>query len=174
MNPQSRTAMAPVPPTRIDFSEADREWIAERIKEVLTTRRLTLGPYGEAVEERATAVVGAKNAMAVGNGTAALEIILRSLGVAGRDVLVPANTFFATAAAVINAGARPVLMDTDLRTLSTAAAEIERRLTTNTAGAVIVHIGGAVTDELPAIVDFLAERRLWLGEDAPPGPGSPP
>ena len=51
MNPHSRVAMAPVPPTRIDFSEADREWIAERIKEVLTTGRLTLGPYGEAFED---------------------------------------------------------------------------------------------------------------------------
>jgi perosamine synthetase len=172
MNPQSRAAMAPVPPTRIDFSEADREWIAERIKEVLTTGRLTLGPYGEAFEERFAAFVGAKHAIAISNGTAALEIILRSLGVAGRDVLVPANTFFATAAAVINAGARPVLMDTDLRTLSTAAAEIERRLTPNTAGAVIVHIGGAVTDELPAIVDFLAQRGLWLVEDAAHGHGS--
>src|SRR5262249_48637168 len=174
MNPQSRAAMAPVPPTRIDFSEADREWIAERIKEVLITGRLTLGPYGEAFEERFAAFVGAKHAIAISNGTAALEFVLRPLGVAGRVVLVPATTFSAPAAAVINAGARPVLMDTDLRTLSTAAAEIERRLTTNTAGAVIVHIGGAVTDELPAIVDFLAERRLWLGEDAPPGPGSPP
>jgi len=165
-------APLPVPPIRVDFSEADREWIAERIKEVLITGRLTLGPYGEAFEKRFADFAGAKHAVAVSNGTAAIEIVLRSIGVAGRDVLVPANTFFATAAAVIAAGARPVLMDTDLRTLSTTAAEVERRLTANTAGAIIVHIGGLVTDELPGIVDLLARKGLWLVEDAAHAHGS--
>lgn len=161
-----------VPPIRIDFSEADREWIAERIKEVLIDGRLTLGPYGEAFERRFAEFAGTKHAVAVSNGTAAIEIVLRSVGVAGRDVLVPSNTFFATAAAVIAAGARPVLMDTDLRTLSTSAAEVERRITPNTAGAIIVHIGGLVTDELPGIVDLLAAKGLWLIEDAAHAHGS--
>src|SRR5262245_19727647 len=155
-----------VPPVRIDFSETDREWIAERIKETLINGRLTLGPYVEAFEQRFADFAGAKHAVAVSNGTAAIEVVLRSIGVAGRDVLVPANTFFATAAAVIAAGARPVLMDTDMRTLSTSAAEVERRLTPNTGGAIIVHIGGLVTDELPGIVDLLAAKGLWLVEDA--------
>jgi perosamine synthetase len=161
-----------VPPIRIDFSEADREWIAERIKEVLVTGRLTLGPYGETFEKRFADLVGVEHAVAVSNGTAAIEIVLRSIGVAGRDVLVPANTFFATAAAVIAAGARPILMDTDLRTLSTTAAEVERRLTANTAGAIVVHIGGLVTDELPGIVDLLERKGLWLVEDAAHAHGS--
>jgi dTDP-4-amino-4,6-dideoxygalactose transaminase len=164
--------LGPVPPVRIDFSEEDREWIAERIKEVLTTGRLTLGPYGEAFESRFAEFVGAKHAVAISNGTAALEIILRGLGVAGRDVLVPANTFFATAAAVLAAGGRPVLMDTDPRTLSTSAAEIERRLTTDTAAVVIVHIGGFVTAEMPAIGDLLARKGVWLVEDAAHAHGS--
>lgn len=161
-----------VPPIRIDFSEADREWIAERIKEALINGRLTLGPYVEAFEQRFADFAGAKHAVAVSNGTAAIEVVLRSIGVAGRDVLVPANTFFATAAAVIAAGARPVLMDTDMRTLSTSAAEVERRLTPNTGGAIIVHIGGLVTDELPGIVDLLAAKGLWLVEDAAHAHGS--
>src|SRR5262245_779423 len=161
-----------VPPIRIDFSEADREWIAERIKEVLISGRLTLGPYGEAFEQRFADFVGVRHAVAVSNGTAALEIVLRSIGVVGRDVLVPANTFFATAAAVIAAGGRPVLMDTDVRTLSTTAAEVERRLTANTAGAIVVHIGGLVTDELPGIVGLLAQKGLWLVEDAAHAHGS--
>jgi len=164
--------MTPVPPVRIDFSDADREWIAERIKEVLGTGRLTLGPYGEAFEERFAAFVGAKHAIAVSNGTAALEIILRSLEVAGRDVLVPANTFFATAAAVLAAGGRPILMDTDARTLSTAAAEVERRLTANTAAVVVVHIGGFITAEMPAILDLLARKGVPLVEDAAHAHGS--
>jgi len=107
----------------------------ERIKEVLITGRLTLGPYGEAFEKRFATSPGPstpwRSATAHGRDRdrSAQHRRCRS------DVLVPANTFFATAAAVIAAGARPVLMDTDLRTLSTTAAEVERRLTANTAGA---------------------------------------
>lgn len=157
---------APVPPTRIDFDAGDRAWIAEKITEVLATGRLTLGPYGEAFERDFAALTGAKHAIAVSSGTSALEIALRALDVAGKDVLVPANTFFATAAAVMAAGARPVLMDSDVRTMSTSAAEVERRITPATVGVIVVHIAGFVTDEMAAITDLAAQRGLWVMEDA--------
>ena len=63
-----------------------------------------------------------------------------SAALAGRDVLVPANTFFATTAAVVHAGGRPVLMDTDLETFGTHPDEIEARITPNTVGAIVVHM----------------------------------
>ena len=159
-------ALPPVPPTRIDFSAEDREWIAERIKEVLESGRLTLGPFGDEFERQFVAVSGAKHAVAVNSGTASLEIMLRAQGVAGKDVLVPANTFFATAAAVIAAGGRPVLMDTDVTTLSTRLAEIRKRITPATVGIMIVHIAGIITAEMPAIAAFAREQGLWLMEDA--------
>jgi dTDP-4-amino-4,6-dideoxygalactose transaminase len=155
-----------VPPTRIDFSAEDRAWIAEHITEVLTTGRLTLGAYGEEFERQFAAMHGAKNAVTVNSGTASLEIMLRIADVAGKDVLVPANTFFATASAVIAAGGTPVLMDTDPATLSTTAAEIERRLTPKTVGVMVVHIAGMITDQMPAIVDLVKRKGLWLMEDA--------
>jgi len=58
---------------------------------------LTLGEHCEAFEAEYATYVGCRYAIAVANGTAALEIILRSLGVEGREVLVPTNTFAATA-----------------------------------------------------------------------------
>src|SRR3954463_2484140 len=96
-----------VPPTRIDFSAEDREWIADRIKLVLESGRLTLGPYGEEFEGEIARGMGVKHAITVNSGTASLEIMLRAMNVAGKDVLVPANTFFATAAAVMSAGGTP-------------------------------------------------------------------
>src|ERR1700749_4592342 len=90
-----------VPPTRIDFTPEDRAWIAARIQEVLESGRLTLGPFGERFEQAFAASCGVKHAIAVNSGTASLEIMLRAVDVRGKDVLVPANTFFATAAAVI-------------------------------------------------------------------------
>lgn len=168
----SSSALPPVPPTRIDFSPEDRDWIAERIKSVLETGRLTLGPFGDEFEGKFAHSIGAQHAVAVNSGTASLEIMLRAVGIAGKDVLVPANTFFATAAAVIAAGGHPVLMDTDVATLSTSAAEVERRLTPNTAGIMIVHIAGVITGEMPAIVDLARKKALWVMEDAAHAQGS--
>jgi perosamine synthetase len=161
-----------VPPTRIDFSPEDRDWIAERIKEVLESGRLTLGSYGEKFEAALAASMGVKHAVTVNSGTASLEIMLRAMNVAGKDVLVPANTFFATAAAVISAGGTPVLMDTDVATLSTSLTEIEKRLTPKTVGIMIVHIAGFITAEMPAIAAFAKRKGLWLMEDAAHAQGS--
>ena len=166
------SSFTPVPPTRIDFSPEDREWIAERIKQVLESGRLTLGPFGEEFEGHLARGMGVKHAITVNSGTASLEIMLRAMNVAGKDVLVPANTFFATAAAVISAGGTPVLMDTDVATLSTSLAEIERRLTPKTVGIMIVHIAGLITDEMPAVVAFAKKKGLWLMEDAAHAQGS--
>lgn len=161
-----------VPPTRIDFNDEDSAWIAERIVEVLKTGRLTLGPYNEQFEAAFAAYTGAKHAIAVSNGTSSLEIILRCLGAAGKDVLVPADTFFATAAAVLAAGGNPVLMDSDPRTMSTTPEEIEKRITPNTAGIVIVHIAGIVTDRMDEILSVAERRGLWVMEDAAHAHGS--
>ena len=155
-----------VPPTRIDFTPEDQDWIAARIKEVLASGRLTLGAFGEEFERDFAKMTGSKHAIAVNSGTASLEIMLRAMDVAGKDVLVPANTFFATASAVIGAGGRPVLMDTDIATLSTSLDEIKRRLTPATAGIMIVHIAGIVTAEMPAIAAFAKAKGIWLMEDA--------
>ena len=116
MTPVATEVKAParfVPPARVDFNAEDRAWIAERLQEVLASGRLTLGKYGEEFEKNWAEYCGVKHAVAVNSGTSALEIILRTQDVKGKDVLVPTNTFFATAAAVIHAGARPILVDAD-------------------------------------------------------------
>lgn len=168
--------VAPAPPrvpaARVDFDPEDGAWIADRIREVLASGQLTLGRYGAEFETAFAAFSGAAHAVAVSSGTAALEVILRGLGVAGRDVLVPANTFFATAAAVVHAGARPVFMETDPETLGTAPEEIERRRTPNTVGALVVHIGGLVSPRMPELVEACRSRGLWLVEDAAHAHGS--
>jgi perosamine synthetase len=161
-----------VPAARVDFSAEDRRWIAERIEEILASGQLTLGRYGAEFEQEFARHCRLAHGVAVGSGTAALEIILRSLDVAGRDVLVPANTFFATAAAVIHAGGRPVLMDTDPESFGTAPEELERRVTPGTAGAIVVHIGGLVSRRMPELVATAAHKGIWLVEDAAHAHGS--
>lgn len=161
-----------VPAARVDFLPEDRQWIADRIQEVLASGQLTLGRYGTALEERFAARCGVAHAVAVASGTAALEIILRALDVEGKDVLVPANTFFATVAAVVHAGGRPVLLDTDAESFGTAPEEVERRLTPNTAGVVVVHIGGIVSRRMPELKALAQRQGIWLVEDAAHAHGS--
>jgi perosamine synthetase len=172
MNEVKPAPVKVVPPARIDFTTEDRQWIAHRLEEVLASGRLTLGPYGEEFERRFAEYLGAKHAIAVNSGTSALEIIFRILGVEGREVLVPANTNFATVVAVVHAGGRPLLMDTDPETLSTAPEELQRCITPNTAGAVVVHIGGLVSHRMTELKEVVARRGLWLVEDAAHAHGS--
>ena len=107
------------------------------------------------------------------SGTSALEIILRALGVAGREVVVPANTFFATAAAVLHAGAHAsVRRRRPKPALALTAETVEAALTPETAGVIIVHIGGMIAPDVVAIRELCDRRGLFLVEDAAHAHGS--
>ena len=98
-----------IPSARIIVPGDDIEWILSEIRGALKSGQLTLGKHVRAFEEAFAAYLGVADAVAVGSGTAALEIILRGLDVAGKEVIVPANTFFATAAAVAHAKCPAIL-----------------------------------------------------------------
>jgi perosamine synthetase len=161
-----------VPAAKIQFLPEDRAWIAARIQEVLATGQLTLGKYGAEFEQQFAQFCGVRHAVAVNSGTSALEIILRALGVEGKDVLVPTNTFFGTAAAVVHAGARPVLVDLDPESFAVRPEEVERALTPKTAGLIVVHIGGIVSRRITELQELARKKGLWLVEDAAHAHGS--
>lgn len=161
-----------VPAAKIQFLPEDRQWIAERIQEVLASGQLTLGKYGNEFETRFARFCGVKHAVAVNSGTSSIEIILRALGVEGKDVLVPTNTFFATAAAVVHAGGNPIFVDMDPETFAIRPEEVEKSLTGKTAGAILVHIGGLISRRTPELVELAKRRGFWLVEDAAHAHGS--
>ena len=103
------------------------------IDESLQTGSLTLGPHGRSLEAAFAQRHDIPHAIAVSSGTSALEIVFRSIGVTGRDVIVPANTFFATAAAVLHAGGVPRFADVDATTLALSVRTVETALTPQTA-----------------------------------------
>ncbi len=156
------------------FPASDQAEIAAAVTGMLASGALTLGPYTRGFEAAfAAAHTGPRppspdgpHAVAVASGTAALTIALLALGVRGREVVVPANTFYATAAAVLQAGARPVFADVDAETFALDATTTAAALTPRTAAVVAVHIGGLIPpqiDELRALCD---ERGIPLVEDA--------
>ena len=161
-----------VPAARLVFSPADRQEILALIDESLQTGSLTLGPRTASFEAEFATRHQAPHAIAVSSGTSALEIIFRSIGVEGREVIVPTNTFFATAAAVAHAGGVPRLADVDASTMALSVASIEAALTPATAAVVLVHIGGLITPEIDDIAGWCAHRGLILIEDAAHAHGS--
>ncbi len=157
---------------RVVFPAADRAEIAASITDILSSGTLTLGPYTQRFEAAFGAAHRAANAVATGSGTAALEISLRAVGVAGRDVIVPANTFYATAAAVLRAGARPVFADIDAETFALSPATLAAALTPATAAAVLVHVGGLITPQVDQLRMICDEAGITLVEDAAHAHGS--
>jgi perosamine synthetase len=164
--------MIQIPAAKIQFLPEDRAWIADRIQEVLTSGQLTLGKYGAEFEKKFARLCGVRHAIAVSSGTSALEIILRSLGVEGKKVLVPTNTFFATAAAVVHAGGTPVLLDMDPESFAVLPEVVEKNLTPETVGLVIVHIGGIISARIRSLAELAAKNGIWMVEDAAHAHGS--
>lgn len=156
-----------VPAARVEFDAAARTEILDRVDRSLASGALTLGPHGAALEELARPWTGRPTA-AVSSGSAALEIALRIVGVEGRTVLVPANTFFATAASTIRAGAAVDLVDTEPVGLGMDPAALRAALDAHpdTAAVVPVHIAGLLSPALPELLALCAERGVAVVEDA--------
>jgi dTDP-4-amino-4,6-dideoxygalactose transaminase len=161
-----------VPAARIVFSEADRAEVAVAVTEILASGALTLGGYTRQFEEAFARAHGAPFAVAVSSGTAALEIILRTVGIAGADVVVPTNTFAATAFAVRRAGGRPVFADIGASTFALTRATVAAALTDRTRAVVLVHVGGLIPGDVDEIRALCAERGVALVEDAAHAHGS--
>ncbi len=161
-----------VPPVRVVFEEEDRKQILEAIDECLQSGIVSGGKHIRAFEEFWADYCGIKHAVGCSSGGAALEIILKALDVEGKDVLVPTNTFVASANAIVIAGGSPVFLDTDPATLGVTLDEIKARVTENTGAVMVVHIGGIMSPEMPAIADWCRSRGIPLVEDAAHAHGS--
>lgn len=108
----------------------------------------------------------AEHAIAVNNGTVALELALRMVGVEpGDEVLVPAYTFIATASAVTSVGAVPRFADVDPATNNIDPESVAEAITDDTVGIIGVHFGGYLID-FDAILPLVEAHDLFLVEDA--------
>lgn len=148
------------------------ERVAAAQRSVLDSGRFILGPEVEAFESEFAAFCGVRHCVGVANGTEAITIALRAAGVgAGDEVIVPALTFYASAEAVVNAGATPVLCDVDPLTHVMTAATVEPLLGDRTRALLPVHLFGnpAPMDELRALI---VGREIRIIEDAAQAAGA--
>ncbi|GAM09923.1 spore coat polysaccharide biosynthesis protein SpsC [Geobacter sp. OR-1] len=124
------------------------------------------GPFVKEFEAKFAARVGRKHGIAVCNGTAALEAAVAALGIgAGDEVIMPAFTIISCAAAVVRAGARPVLVDSDPLTWNMDVSKIEGVITPRTKAIMAVHTYGLPVDMGP-VLDIAARYGLKVIEDA--------
>jgi dTDP-4-amino-4,6-dideoxygalactose transaminase len=142
-----------------------KEEFDQAILQVVSETAFVSGKYAKAFEESFAAYLGVKHCVAVANGTDALEIGLRAIGVgAGDEVIVPANTFFATAEAVSNIGAKPVFVDIDEKFYNLAPSKIEEKITRKTKAIIPVHLYG-LPAEMDEIMDIARRYNLKVLED---------
>lgn len=123
------------------------------------------GTEGRAFEEEFAAWAGTEHAVALANGTLALDLALKALGIGpGDEVIVTPRTFFASAACIVNAGAIPVFADVDRESQNITAATIAKVLTARTRAIICVHLAGMPCDMDP-IMALASEHGLYVVED---------
>jgi dTDP-3-amino-3,4,6-trideoxy-alpha-D-glucose transaminase len=164
---QPLPASAPLPFVELD--NADPALLAELTEVVADVARraaFTLGDEVEAFEREFAAYCEAPEAVGVSSGTEALVLALRALGVGpGDEVVLPANSFIATAEAVTLAGARPRVIDVDPATGLLTPALVEDALSARTRCVIPVHLYGATAD-LEGIVAVARRAGVAVVEDA--------
>lgn len=130
------------------------------------------GPHVAAFEEAYARHVGVAHCVGVANGTDAIELALRTVGVvAGDEVIVPGNTFIATAEAVSRIGARPVPVDVDPTHLLMSPTAAREALTPRTRAIVPVHLYGQVAP-MEQLLDLVTGTGIAIVEDAAQAQGA--
>lgn len=142
-----------------------KEDVDAAIAEVIKTSAFIRGPFVDAFEKEFSKAVGAEHCVSCANGTDALYIAMRALGVKpGDEVITSAHSWIATSETVTQAGGGVVFCDTDAETFTIDPARIEEKITPRTVGIIPVHLYGQPAD-MGAIMAIAARRGLWVLED---------
>ncbi len=150
-------------PAQYDTMRAE---IGGALAEVIESQRFVLGPAVETFERAVAARVGVRHAVGCANGTDAIWLVLRALGLGrGDEVIVPAFTFFGTAGAIWNAGPRPVFCDVDPETFNVTANTVRACWSDRTRAVLPVHLFGQMAP-MAELLALARERRAWVVEDA--------
>ena len=153
------TAFEPWP----SFSQEE----ANAVSQVLLSNKVNYwtGQECREFEKEFAQFAGTQYAVALANGTVALDVALKALGIAaGDDVIVTSRTFLASASSIVTAGANPIFADVELDSQNISRGTIEAVLTPNTKAIICVHLAGWMCDMDP-IMQLAEEKGLYVIED---------
>ncbi|GAF15563.1 glutamate-UDP-2-acetamido-2-deoxy-D-ribohex-3-uluronic acid aminotransferase [Bacillus sp. JCM 19045] len=165
MSGQEKRTPIPMVDLQSEFSLL-KPMLLKEIMEVLESGHYILGKKGQLFELRLADYVDAGFASGVANGTDALYIALKSLGIgAGDEVVTTPFTFFATGEVIAQTGATPVFADIESDTYNLDPKEIESKITDKTKAIIVVHLFGQ-TANMDAIQEIAKKYHLYVIEDA--------
>jgi len=162
-----------VPPLNLQKQYAKiKKEIRDRMNEVCDVQAFVLGKTVADFENHFAAYCGTPYAIGCANGTDAILLSLKVIGIAaGDEVLVPAFTFIASAEPIARLGATPVFVDVDQQTYNIDAADLEKKITKKTKAIIVVHLYGQTADMDP-IMKIARKHKLKVIEDACQAVGS--
>ena len=135
------------------------------IAAVIRASAFIRGPFVERFEAEFAAASGAPHCVSCANGTDALYVAMRALGVrAGDEVITTAHSWIATSETITQAGGKVVFCDTDAMTYTIDARQLEAKITPATVGIIPVHLYGQPAD-MEAVMAIARRHRLWVIED---------
>lgn len=140
---------------------------ADAVSRVLLSNKVNYwtGTEGREFEKEFAAWVGSEYAIALGNGTLALDVALKAVGVGvGDEVITTPRTFLASASSIVTAGASPIFADVDLNSQNITAESIEAVLTEKTKAVIVVHLAG-MPAEMDAIMALSEKHGFYVIED---------
>ena len=132
-----------------------KEWpnfnknLISKVSKIINSGKInyTTGLYGKKFEKSFSKFTGNKHSIAICNGTAALEVAIKSLRLAkNSEIIVPARSFFSSAACIVNTGHLPIFSDVDSLTQNITVDEIKKKLTEKTKAIICVHLAGLPCD----------------------------
>ena len=146
--------------------------IFEAFEKVYEKTAFSGGPFVQEFEQKFSNYIGSDYSIGVGNGTIALHLAMLALGIGpGDEVIIPANTFIATAWGVSHAGATPVFVDCEADTWEIDASKIEAAITAKTKAVIGVHLYGQPFD-IDTVKTICDKHNLFLVEDAAQAQGA--
>lgn len=161
-----------MPPVHVPFLDLKQQFrtlepdFREAIWPLLQAAKLIEGPPVAEWEKKFAEYCEVSEAVALDSGTAALHLALLALNVGpGDEVVCPTSTFIATAAAIAVTGARPVMVDADLRHWEMDLAQVERAITPKCKAVIAVHLYGQPV-EIATLKEICEARHVYLVEDA--------
>tara|TARA_Y100000590_G_C14955057_1_gene726418 strand:- start:13 stop:477 length:465 start_codon:yes stop_codon:yes gene_type:complete len=148
-----------IPIFKLQFENKFIKLFQKNSKKILSSDALSEGNFVKKFENKFKKFVRSKFAIAVSSGTSALETAFRAIDIAGKEVIIPTNTFFGTSIPIIRAGGKFLLCDQDKNGTGLDIKKFEKMITKKTKVVCLVHIGGIISENFYKIKDICKKKK---------------
>lgn len=148
-----------------DFRKSHKE-IIKNMNKMLSSNSVSSGIFTNKFENKIKKFSGAKYVSTVNSGGSALELAIKSLNITGKEIILPTQTFIASANAIFRAGCKPVFCDINPSTGCIDISLVKKKITKNTGAVMFVYMFGIIPSAVLEIKKFCKKNKIYLIEDA--------